>query len=67
MTQRFIRYTRGPDELWLGQRHLVRGVSVPVDDDEAGQALLPARIDEYGFEESDGPGTGVVVTELQGE
>lgn len=46
-----IRYTQGPDELNLGDIPLKRDEwSEEVSDDLVAQAMLPARVQEYGFE-----------------
>lgn len=49
-----IRYTQGPDTLSLGDLGLVLGEwSAPVANEVAEQALLPARVAEFGFESKD--------------
>lgn len=49
MTYR-IRYTKGPDDLALGNLSLKRGEWSAADEATARQALLPARVEDYGFE-----------------
>ncbi|MGH8525524.1 MAG: hypothetical protein ACREXY_15360 [Gammaproteobacteria bacterium] len=49
-----IRYNIGPEELWLGEVHLHREEWTEVSEELAGQAVLPARVAEYGFETESG-------------
>ena len=68
MTTRYIRYTRGPDELWLGDTFLKKGTAVPMDADLAAQALLDDRVKEYGFEDAQAPSVhDGADTDTQGE
>lgn len=46
-----IRYTKGPDEVGLGDIMFKRGEAQPIDDELAVQALLPERVAAFGFEE----------------
>ena len=46
-----IRYTKGPDEVGLGDVKFKRGEAQPISDELAAQALLPERVAAFGFEE----------------
>ena len=45
-----IRYTKGPDDLTIGDVILKKGEWKDADQVSEEQALLPARVAEYGFE-----------------
>ena len=46
-----IRYTKGPEQLSLGALALTLGEwSDPVSDELAEQAMLPERVEMFGFE-----------------
>lgn len=49
-----IRYTIGPDDIWIGKEHFKRNVWRKADKKLKEQALLPARVTAYGFEEQRG-------------
>lgn len=46
-----IRYTKGPDEIELGDIKFKREEAQLISDEMATQALLEQRVLEYGFEE----------------
>lgn len=46
-----IRYTKGPDQVELGDVVFKRGEARLISDELAAQAVLPQRVAEYGFEE----------------
>lgn len=50
-----IRHTQGPDQIELGNITFVRGEFQEVSDELAAQALLPQRVEEYGFEPQPDP------------
>lgn len=45
-----IRYTIGPDQITLGSHSLQRGEWLDAGEELTAQALLPARVAEFGFE-----------------
>lgn len=49
-----IRYTIGPEEIWIGKEHFKRGVWRKAGKQLRDQALLPGRVKAYGFEEQRG-------------